>query len=325
MQVSFRDDPLVQQLAKKLGPPVLTTSEEIRFNCPFRDCGNGRPDTKYHLYLNPLKEKWFCQRCKKGGGTDYLFKRLGVTPPSKSLTLWDQVVQSFLYPTSTYTQVEPQREVLPLDYTEMIPGTQAHKYCLSRGINDAKIRQYSIGFGTARLDDYPKEERKLYAGKNRVIFPDFDRYGDVTYWVARTYGKHTAKYKNAQSPAHTKIFNIGRLHRLEEIIRVVICEGPISAIIAGYDAVATYGKDVTGSQINMLVDLQAQEYVVAFDGDAVGPAMSLSSRLQRRGCNVKFVKFSYDEDPASVGPIESRKRVLSAPSWNDMSAMEALV
>ncbi|MCG8433049.1 MAG: hypothetical protein MJA83_03330 [Gammaproteobacteria bacterium] len=329
MERKYSEDPLVVHLATKLGPPILTTSEEIRFNCFRADCGGGRPDTKYHLYMNPIKEKWFCQRCKFGGSVDFMFKLLGLTLPRKNLSLWDQVIQKFLYGKYEGEDKAERCSVsLPLDYTEMIPGTKAYEYCLSRGISPARIDKYKIGFGTAHLGTLPKEDRKFYAGKYRLVIPDFDSSGEVTYWVARTYGSHTAKYKNAQAPSEFQVFNIGRFEKFENFShsrRVVICEGPISAIVAGYDAVATYGNFVTGEQLDRLVRLKVGEYIVAFDGDAVGAAMSLASRLQRRSCPVKLVNFAYNEDPASVGPLEIRERIMKAPSWNDLAALEAIV
>ncbi len=318
-------DPWVEHLRERLGVPLFTSSDEVRFNCFRPDCGmSGTRDSKYHLYVNSTKGKWFCQRCQRGGSLDYLFSRLGLQSPENSLGLWEKLVHQFLFgdPEKVATQVQATE---PLDYHPVFGGTKAHQYLSARGISDTKNAHYSTGFGTARLNDYPKEERDKYAGKNRIIFPDYNEDGSICYWVARTYGKHHAKYKNAKVPRERQVFNLGRIIRNGHLNRIVICEGPISAICAGYDAVATYGKYVTGEQVSRLVKAGAEEYVVAFDGDALLEAVSLATRLQRRGLKTKFVKFGLQDDPASVGSKQIRRMIGSAIPWGGFSSLEVLI
>lgn len=297
-------------IAQRLGPPILTTSDEIRFNCWRPDCGN-TPDSKYHLYVNTSRGKYFCQRCRRGGSLESLAKALKLPAPSESLTVWQRVINSFLFGDKDLEE-DDTYVPWPQEYEKMIPGTHAHRYLLSRGISDKKIATYQIGFGIGQL-------------KNRIILPDIDEDGNLVYWVARTYSNHKAKYKNATAPREKQIFNLGRIAQRGYRGRLVICEGPISAIVAGYDAVATYGKYVTGTQINRLATYGADEYVIAGDGDAVHEAVSLATRLYRRGLNVKFVRFSSDEDPASIGGLEIRRRIRNANKWHEFSAMEVLL
>ena len=226
--------------------------------------------------------------------------------------MWERIVNGFLFG-KPQEETEQLHVSLPEDFVPIFPGTKAHEYLRSRGISDARIEYFRLGFGTEEL-------------KNRIIIPDYNRDGDVVYWVARTYGKHKAKYKNATAPREFQVFNLGRLLASgTEIDRVVICEGTISAIVAGYDAVATYGKYVTGSQITILARAAAKEYVVAFDGDAPYEAASLATRLRRRGLYVSWVRFSRSEDPASVGALESRRRIRRAKEWNALSAVEIML
>lgn len=321
-------DPLVEQFSSRLGSPIFTNSEEVRFNCYRKDCGGpGRPDTKHHLYLNPIKGKYFCQRCRRGGTVEYLAKSLGVQSPEKVLGVWDKLVNSFLFGDSEEEKLSSATyATIPRDYIEILPGTTAYNYLISRGIDDLTMQQYQLGFGTARLFEIPREEHPLYAGKNRVIFPDFNSDGTLCYWVARTYsGLHKSKYKNATVPRDSQVFNLGRVQSRGYKGQLVICEGPISAIIAGENAVATYGVYVTGSQIDRLVAHAADEYVVAVDGDAVGEGVSLCSRLWKRGLNCKMVRFAPDEDPASVGRDEFQRRVNTAVVWNANAALEVLM
>lgn len=307
-------DEWIESISRRLGPPIFTDGDEVRFNCWRSDCGaSGTPDTKYHLYVNPKKGRYFCQRCQKGGTLDYISKILGVSAPGQTLLSWDTVIASYLYGTpKVEDDFVPVTMPWPDEYVPMLPGTQAYAYLQSRGITDDMISWHKIGYGLGFL-------------KNRIILPDTDKNGDLEYWVARTYGTHKAKYRNPREKRDTHVFNLGRMeqHGLRE--SVVICEGPISAIVAGYNAVCTYGKYVTAAQIERLVKFRAREYIIAGDGDGLYAAVSLATRLYKRRLNVKFARFFGVEDPASVGSVEAQKRIADALIWNSTSVMEVLV
>lgn len=308
-------DEWIDTVARRLGSPIFTDGDEVRFNCWRRDCGSsGTLDSKYHLYVNPTSGKYFCQRCQRGGTLEYLAKALGVEAPGKSLLQWDRVINAFLYGEDNAEAKLDTSLAWPDEYVAIFPGTQAYNYLHSRGITDEMIQFYQIGFGTGFL-------------KNRVIFPDVDKDDKLVYWVARDYAEDRprAKYRNADAPREKQVFNLGRIERSKCRDRLVITEGPISAIIAGYDAVSTYGKYVTGEQIDKIAKFEASEYVIAGDGDALYDAISLATRLHRRGLNVKFVRMTGDEDPASIGSLEIKKRIDCAPRWSAMSSLEMMV
>jgi DNA primase len=198
----------------------------VRFNCWRADCGASKSrDTKYHMYINPTKGKYFCQRCQRGGSLEFLAKMLRLPSPERALSLWDKVLHSFLFGEGN-AEESANAEISWPPYHKIIPGTTAGRYLADRGISEKRINHYQIGFGSKFL-------------KNRIIFPDTNKDGKLVYWVARTYGKHKAKYKNATAPRQYQVFNLGRIQASGRLGRVVICEGPISAITAGFDAVAT--------------------------------------------------------------------------------------
>jgi hypothetical protein len=300
------------QLLLKLGQFQRTGTGELNFNCPFCIKRIKRPDKGFHLYVNPTKyingiRGWFyCQRCKARGPMSRLFG--DEIDQGMSASKWREFVTSL----RGKNVVEPAPKVqLPKDYTEMIRGTDAYKYLASRRITDDQITHYKIGFGTEDLQDRSYEERKHYAGSGRIVFPDFDSDGECVYWVARTYRGHKVKYKNPPAvDAGHKVYNLANASMYRE---VVITEGVISSIAAGYNAVATYGKEVTTTQLTMLVQAAFERYLVALDGDARKEALSLAERLSRRGCRVSLVQFYQDEDPASVGPAIQERLDLALP------------
>jgi len=304
----------------------MAKEPEVRFNCFFPDCSHKGSDVHHHMYVNPDKDKWFCQRCRRGGSLEYLAKLLGVPQPDRSLALWDDVINNFLFGVKP-DRAKPafERADLPLDYVPMMKGTEAYRYVLERGLTDKDIETYQLGFGTQRMKDIDRAYRDRYAGKKRVIFPDFDRNEEPVYWVARTYGSSSIKYKNAGVPRDDKIFNFGRIQRREYKGRIAVSEGPLDATAIGFEGIATYGKYVTGTQISMLVEWGADEYVVAFDGDALSDSMSLATRLHRRGLNAKVALFDPGEDPRSVGLAEVRRRIRGAKRWNDVLLMKEMI
>jgi len=306
----------VDILAKRLGTPLLTTRDEVRFNCWREDCGaSGSLDTKHHLYVNPVEEKYFCHRCQRGGSLESLSKALGITPPGYSPSGWDKFVRSLLEKPSVspISELDPVPLEVPEEYVEMIPGTKAHSYLLSRGITDEMIRHYRIGLGLGFL-------------RNRVVFLDVNSRDEVVYWVARDYSgsSRRPKYRNADAPRDNQVFNLGRLERDRYRGSLVVCEGPISAIAAGYNAVATYGKYVTKAQLSRLVNFRAEEYVIAGDGDGQKDANLLATRLSRKGARVRFVRMTGTDDPASVDKGELLQRLCEAPVWTPFTVLDSV-
>jgi DNA primase len=266
----------------------------------------GKKDTGGHLYVNPDKKihgirGWFnCFRCGARGPAARL---LGEEVSRPRISKWNEFVRSLRGGISDDEDGE-DLVFLPEDYEPVIPQTDAYQYLKERGLTDEQIDFYQIGFGTKNLRKVPKEERKRYIGKGRVVFPDFDTDGRMLfYWVARTYRSHKLKYKNPQANAFDKIYNLAKASVYNE---VVVTEGVFSAIASGYNAVATYGKAVTKKQLRMLVDANFDRYTIALDGDAKKESLDLAEKLSRRGCEVALVEFLNNEDPASVDNIKER-------------------
>jgi len=291
-----------------LGEGADSGLDELSFDCPFCLKRKGTSDTGKHLYVNPSRVLhdstgwYYCHRCKATGPISRLLKN---SKSVKSATKWEE----FLLSLRSQTKVETKPLVtvsLPEDYTPILKGTEAYKYLISRSINDEIISEYKIGFGSKNLRNLNKIERSRYAGSGRIIFPDFDSLGNVVYWVARTYKGHKVKYKNPFVDSRDKLFNLVRASEYEDVI---ITEGVISAIVAGRNAVATYGKEVTTTQVSMLSDLKFDKYYVALDGDTLKKdpwsklppsSVRLCELLLRRGCDVRIVELPFNDDPASV-------------------------
>jgi hypothetical protein len=310
------DYSIINKLTEKYGKYQSASNGEYRFNCPFCLKRTGRPDIKQHMYVNPnrvLKEYpdivgwWNCYRCGARGPLNSLVQISDTV--STSLVDWKKKVINRL--NNNIQSIDNEdlkvRIELPIDYISMIENTDACGYLLNRDITNRQIDQYGIGMGTEDLRDInSKSERRRYAGLGRIVFPDYDDNG-LVYWVARTYVNHSIKYKNPHGvDSGDKLYN---LHRALQYKDVIITEGVISAIKAGVNAVATYGKNVTHEQLMLLISGDFDRYYVALDGDTIKKrqgtkklpeSIQLAKRLQNEGCSVFVVNLPYDEDPASV-------------------------
>lgn len=295
------------RLIATLGRFKHTTTGELNFCCPLCVHRIGRRDTGFHLYVNPTRylhgiRGWFyCHRCNARGPMHRLLGKQAEY--AATVTEWSTFVQQLKGEYIEKTEDVPSVS-LPEDYVEMIAGTEAYGYLRDREISDEQIAFYRIGFGTEDLREKEPAERAKFAGHGRIIFPDFDLEGRCIYWVARTYRGHKVKYKNpAGSNARDQVYNLARASRYD---RCIIAEGVISAIACGFNGVATYGKEVTETQVTMLAHTAFDHYTIAHDGDARPEADSLGERLSRRGCSVSLVEFNQDQDPASVSDMPAR-------------------
>src|SRR5690606_12523128 len=120
--------------------------------------------------------------------------------PYGTLSMWTTLMNEYLYGSQESTESVKEVVNWPEEYREVHQLSQAYQYLLSRGISDQRIRHYKIGYGVGDL-------------RNRIIIPDFNRDGDIVYWVGRSYGnvKHAAKYKNCTAPRDRQVFNLGRI------------------------------------------------------------------------------------------------------------------
>ena len=193
--------------------------------------------------------------------------------------------------------LDEDKESLELpEHIEMFRDSLAWRYLLDRGLTEHEIEDRGILIGTGKYD-------------RRVVFPDYF-HGSLVYWVARSY-PYNKRPRYVNPPVQKKL-----PYWLGQVIErgydsVVITEGPISSIIAGDNAVATYSKEPS-ELIEPLIQAEFDRYYVAYDGDAFdrpkryGVAHThstyvLSELLHRRGKNAYPVLLPEGHDPASLG------------------------
>lgn len=214
-------------------------------------------------------------------------------------------------------------------------GREALAYLYRRGVDDATIRRFRLGYapsaygsiaaGLAR--DGVSEEQLVAAGvlkqredgrvtdyfRDRVMFPITDRQGHVLAFGGRVLGDGQPKYLNSPE---TQTFHKGSvlygLAQAREAAhkndRILVVEGYMDVIAlaqAGIaEAVAPLGTAVGEDQIKLLWTLSA-EPVLCLDGDRAGRAAAIRTAeralpILQPGRSLRFAMLPSGEDPDTL-------------------------
>ena len=154
-----------------------------------------------------------------------------------------------------------------------------------------------------------------------MIFPCIYE-GVWKYWVARSYLLGEKRKLAPKGPRHW-VFNY---HADTALGSLIITEGPISAIVAGRDAIALFGKTYVPRQLEDAQQISKNIRIyVSLDGDAWKEEGELCDVLHRKGMEIYRVGLQYGSDPASLGRSEFRKRIEQAPRYLSPEDMEAQI
>ena len=229
-------------------------------------------------------------------------------------------------------------------------GRVAYEYLIKRGVDDALIRDFGIGYAPGdrhALLDYltgqgigadkiveaglaiqPDDGGQPYDRfRNRVMFPIHDARGQAIAFGGRALDADApAKYLNSpETPLFHKghvLFNYAKARQTAyDTKNVLVCEGYMDVVGLArggfHNAVASLGTAVTENQISMLWRL-AQEPVLCLDGDEAGlrAAYRVIDRalpLLKPGYSLRFAVLPAGKDPDDLvreGGNEAMKNVL---------------
>lgn len=301
------DTPAIRVYEDRLGPSHQARGGEYEFDCPFCHLRGHGPDRGHHLGINLDKKKFNCFRCESGGELDRLHRLLGIEVTASAPETLELRRRLFSLGKSEDEQVSESG--LPEDYLVVNPQTIAYHYLTSeRGLTAEEIGFYGIGYGVRKT-------------RGRVIIPTFNRGGRCVYWVARKYSGNGPTYLNPPSPRKWHMFNLDKVEG--QYSEVIICEGVFSAITAGKNAVATFGKGFTQEQVSLLSLARFARYYVAYDDDARKEALELCSALWSAGCTANLVDIRPGEgDPDDMGRGPFLVRLAESEEYDPQSALK---
>lgn len=217
-------------------------------------------------------------------------------------------------------------------------------YFRERGINDAMIERFRLGYALDRFDDLYKSAiaagydekylvetglcarsdrtRTLYDRfKGRVIYPVFSISGRPIAFGGRTLrsDKTMAKYVNSpESVIYHKSSEVYGLYQAKSAIvksnKCILVEGYMDVIsmhqVGVENVVASSGTSLTDGQIR-LIHRFAEYVTVIYDSDAAGIKASLRGidMLLAQGLHVKVVLLPDGDDPDSFAQSHSGSEV----------------
>ncbi|MCM1293617.1 MAG: DNA primase [Bacteroides sp.] len=216
-------------------------------------------------------------------------------------------------------------------------------YFRERGINDAMIKRFHLGYAHERRDDlYQTALRKGYNEKflldtglcyrtergtiqdrfrGRVIYPVFTVSGKVVAFGGRTLrkDKDVAKYVNSpESMIYRKSYELYGLYQAKQSIvkkdKCILVEGYMDVISmhqSGIEnVVASSGTSLTEGQIR-LIHRFTENVTVIYDSDPAGIKASLRGidLLLAEGLNIKVMLLPEGDDPDSFAQSHTSSEV----------------
>lgn len=283
------DGPSVQIFSQYLGKGRPSGgSGEYRYVCPF--CKEKDPS----FSVNFIRKRFLCfrEKCGVKGDLSFLATKLGIHYDSDTpiLSSIDQLRHRLWACDTGEWQIAPKLEE-PIRVPELVqiePNNYiAWNYLISRGLSPEDIYRNELSLSPE--DRVP-----------RIYFPQRDEHGEFNFWVARKFMPGMTggrKYVNPGGSIKKRL--LYRSHLIDTNYPVSVCEGPISAIIAG-NAVATLGVLFSKEQVAGIAKLGCPIYS-AMDGEAFTKSIKLARDLEPHGVMAGIVPLPSGHDPASVG------------------------
>lgn len=269
------------------------------------------PKCKHHkrkLSINLEKNVFKCWKCEYSGiSITTLIKWFA---PNK-LHLWqgyDNVIDLAEYidfdGKLKFDDEETIELELPKDFISLVGNhdmiaNSIRKYLYSRNVTEDKINVYKIGYAI----------RGPF--KQNIIFPSFDKTGNLNYYV----GKNKKYYTNAPIPKFKIIFNELYINWNKPVI---LCEGIFDALNIGQNAIPILGSTLSKKSLlfKRLIEHQVT-VVLALDKDAEKKEKRISSMLLDHGLMVKKMIVEPYKDVGEMKNPEVKNRLSNLISLND--------
>lgn len=186
-------------------------------------------------------------------------------------------------------QALPKGEVAPPEGMHFI--AQEHPYITSRGISLEQTIHYRLGYCPSGR----------FAG--RVVFPVYEANKLVYFQARATWAEQDRpheRYVKTLNPSNADgaqsagevLFNYDLAVQYPS---VVLTEGPIDAVHAGYDAVCTFGKRLSPAQAGKLVRAGVRHIEIMWDNDAINDAYAAARQYSGLFESVRVVHLPYGD------------------------------
>ena len=309
--------------------PVKKMGANYKCVCPFHD------DRNPSMSISQSKQIFHCFACKAGGDAiKFVMDYEKLTYPEAIERIASLVNFSLEYTNDKAPTQKENKHILEkanaFYRSEFFKHEAAVRYIYSRGINDAMIEKFELGWAgdsasTIRLlqneNIEPKEalevgivkqnEKGIYASFiERITFPIYSHTTRLVGFGGRTISDHPAKYVNSpQSVVFDKSKLFYGYHLAKQSIfekkQIIITEGYLDVIMLHYagftNAVAVLGTALTTSHLPLLKRGEIS-IVLCFDGDGAGinAAIKSSRLLSQNEIDGSVVIIKGGADPADM-------------------------
>ena len=243
---------------------------------------------KPKLQINIVTGKWHCWVSNVGGHNLFqLFKKVGVSNEhfSELSELVDDVPRYKKNKDTSKEIVQLPKEYKPLwNGGDGIVKRHALSYLYKRGITDADILKYDIGYC----------DSGLYS--NRIIIPSYDSDGKLNFFVGRDFYNGKMKYRN--SPTSKDIIGFDLFINWDEPI--ILCEGVFDAMAFRRNAIPLFGKTIMDTLMKKIIEFRVKTIYLGLDNDAIQDAVKITETFINNGIEVRMMNFK-EKDPSETG------------------------
>lgn len=274
---------------------------QYQFNCPNCAEEKGYIDNKYNLDISFSLGKYHCWSCDISGPISKLVKIYGgKSMYDEYIHIINDIKDSQYYNLEMFkdnTDIFEEKYLkLPKTFRKINIGVNTNKK-LEEYLKKRKISQDIIDFYNIGITGWNGEE---YAWRNRIIFPSYNSFGDLNYYVGRTYSDtdKRVKYRNCDADKKSIVLHEDKIQWDADIYLV---EGAIDCIYYP-NTISMLGKYLTKDfeLYNKLYERSNANIIICLDGDTkISETKRIYSTLNhgRLFGKIKYIRLGTDELP----------------------------
>lgn len=274
-----------------LGREEITKKEEVVFFCPKKACIPYKAKNKPKLSVNLTTDIFHCWICGFASGNLVPIFHLRRDLPEFQEYLDEVKARYGEKKEEERKYIEPflPNEFKSLSTTHRSPYYRAAmEYLSDRGITFSDILRYKLGY--CEEGDY----------RYRIVVPSFDEYGEINFFVGRSFYDGGIKYKHEEFDKNI-IFND---YLVDWTQPVVLTEGPFDMIKAGENAIPLQGSSIrTDSRLFQKIVMSQVPVYFALDTDAFRKQLYIIDKFLAYGIESYYVDLEGNKD---VGAMDSK-------------------
>lgn len=267
---------------------------EYKTCCPFCEAATGKVDLKFKLQLNPGKGVYYCYKCGVGGRIDLS---------------WLGAVEAKAEKPIDASLLGPPEGFVPFSENKNSRAMQPYRDYMHRRAQHSDVFAFTGACPSGRYAGRVIVPHLLNLSQEPIgaqsKFEGIDRAYRWAGFAARTvYDGVEPKYLYPPGMNRRDHLWGGFLPSIRKDDPLFLVEGVFDAIALYPYAVASFGKEVTDPQLDLLVKwgVLGQKVVVCLDGDAWEDCVSVAMRLALRDVSsVRWCRLPPKTDPGMLG------------------------